>query len=77
MARKKVLDTNDRIGLRLSTHEKICAERMKTLCKSVEELKVEVRSLRNDVSKGKGMLHVLVFLGAVAASIIGYFNLDG
>ena len=77
MARKKVLDTNERIGLRLSTHEKVCAERMKTLCKSVDELKVEVRSLRNDVSKGKGMISVLVFLGAMVASIIGYLKIDG
>ena len=50
---------------------------MITLCKSVDELKVEVRSLRNDVSKGKGMISVLVFLGAMVASIVGYLKLDG
>ena len=79
MARKKTLSsvTTERMGLRLSSHEKVCAERMKTLFKSIEELKVEVKSLRNDVSKGKGMVSVIVFLGAIVASVLGYLKLDG
>lgn len=79
MPRKKTLASAsvERVGLRLSTHEKVCAERMKTLFKSIEELKVEVKSLRNDVSRGKGMLSVIVFLGALVASVLGYLKLDG
>ena len=79
MPKKKTLASAsvERVGLRLSTHEKVCAERMKTLFKSIEELKVEVKSLRNDVSRGKGMISVIVFLGALVASVLGYLKLDG
>ena len=61
-------------GVRLSAHEKICAERMKTLNDSINELKKEVKSLRQDVSKGKGAISVLVFLGTIIAGIIGFFQ---
>ena len=61
-------------GVRLSSHEKLCAERMKTLNDSINELKREVKSLRQDVSKCKGAISVLVFLGTVVAGIIGFFQ---
>ena len=61
-------------GIRLSAHEKLCAERMKTLNDSINELKKEVKSLRQDVSKGKGAISVLVFLGTIIAGIIGFFQ---
>ena len=62
-------------GVRLSSHEKLCAERMKTIQDSINELKREVKSLRTDVSTGKGMVKVLVFLGTVIATIIGVLNI--
>ena len=62
-------------GVRLSSHEKLCAERMKTLNDSINELKREVKSLRQDVSKGKGAVAVLVFIGTLVASIVGFLNL--
>ena len=78
MARKKVLTSKEftelATGVRLSSHEKICAERMKVLHESINELKKEVKSLRQDVSKGKGMVQVLVFLGTLVAGIIGFFQ---
>ena len=58
-------------GVRLSSHEKLCAERMKAIQEAIVELKKEVKSLRSDVSKGKGMVQVLVFLGTIVATIIG------
>ena len=61
-------------GVRLSSHEKLCAERMKTLNDSINELKKEVKSLRQDVSKGKGAVAVLVFIGTLVASIVGFLN---
>ena len=61
-------------GVRLSSHEKLCAERMKTLNESINELKREVKSLRQDVSKGKGAISVLVFLGTLLAGVIGFFQ---
>ena len=62
-------------GVRLSSHEKLCAERMKTLNDSINELKREVKSLRQDVSKGKGAVAVLVFIGTLIVSIVGFLNI--
>ena len=61
-------------GVRLSSHEKLCAERMKLLHENITELKKEVKSLRTDVSTGKGMVRVLVFLGTIVATVIGVFQ---
>ena len=58
-------------GVRLSSHEKLCAERMIALQEAISELRKEVKSLRQDVSRGKGMVQVLVFLGTIIATVIG------
>jgi hypothetical protein len=47
---------------------------MKTLNESINELKREVKSLRQDVSKGKGGLKVILAIGTLIVGIIGYFN---
>ena len=43
----------------------------------IKELNKEVKSLRNDVSKGKGMVQVLIFLGTMIAGIVGFLKWDG
>ena len=75
MARKKT-DTlvNQQVGLRLSSHERLCAERMKQIQESIKELNKEVKCLRQDVSKGKGAISVLLFLGSIIAGVIGFFQ---
>jgi hypothetical protein len=50
---------------------------MKTLNESINELKREVKSLRQDVSKGKGAISVLVFLGTLLMGVIGFFKWNG
>ena len=50
---------------------------MKNIQDSIKELSKEVKSLRSDVSKGKGMVQVLVFLGTLVAGVIGYFKWSG
>ena len=78
MPRKKITAKNfvaQATGVRLSSHEKLCAERMKTLNDSINELKREVKSLRQDVSKGKGAVAVLVFIGTLVVSIVGFLNI--
>ena len=80
MARKKISAkefVEQATGLRLSAHERLCAERMKQIQEAIKELNKEVKSLRNDVSKGKGMVQVLVFLGTLVAGVIGYFKWSG
>ena len=78
MPRKKITPTQyaeHTAGVRLSAHEKLCAERMKNIQESIKELSREVKSLRTEVSKGKGAISVLVFLGTVIAGIVGFFQL--
>tara|TARA_B100001939_G_scaffold102689_1_gene88601 strand:+ start:82 stop:321 length:240 start_codon:yes stop_codon:yes gene_type:complete len=78
MPRKKITPTQyaeATAGVRLSAHEKLCAERMKNIQESIKELSREVKSLRTEVSKGKGAISVLVFLGTVIAGIVGFFQL--
>ena len=79
MARKRKISpkqfTELATGVRLSAHEKLCAERMKNIQESIKELFKEVKCLRAEVSKGKGAISVLVFLGTVVAGVIGFFQL--
>ena len=66
---------NAQLGIRLSSHEKLCAERMKHLIKSIDDLNKKVSKLSEEVSKGKGAVSVLVALGTIAAAVLGYLNI--
>ena len=78
MARKKVspvqMYAEQTTGVRLSSHEKLCAYRMKEIQDSIKELNKEVKALRTDVLKGKGAISVLLILGSFVAGIIGFFQ---
>ena len=63
------------VGYRLSSHEKLCAERMKLLLKSIDELKKNVANLNDSMSKGKGGVAVLMALAAAVIGLLGYFNI--
>ena len=41
-------------SVRISYHEKVCAERMKTLFKAIDEMRLDIKNLRADMNKGKG-----------------------
>ena len=65
----------------LSVHEKICAERMKTLIRTIDEIKtqlkdmsVEIKDLRVDMSKGKGAIMLLIILGGVIGTLVSIFK---
>ena len=80
MPRKKITPTQyaeHTAGVRLSAHEKLCAERMKNIQESIKELSREVKSLRTEVSKGKGAISVLVFLGTLIVGLVGFFKWNG
>ena len=77
MARKKITPkefSEIATGVRLSSHEKLCAERMNNILKTLEEMKREVKSLRQDVSMGKGGLKVILAIGTLIVGIIGFFQ---
>ena len=61
-------------SVRLSEHEKICAERMQTLIKTIDELRVDVKDLRGDMNKGKGVIYFIIFLGGIATAIVSFFQ---
>jgi len=66
---------NKSLGIRISSHEKLCAERMSLLIKNIDALKKDVGELKIQVAKGKGAVAVLVFLGTIVAAVFGYFNI--
>ena len=79
MAKKKTLTPrnliNSSLGIRLSSHEKLCAERMKLLLENIKEMRKEVNQLKETVSMVKGMVKLLIFLGTLLAGAIGFFSL--
>jgi hypothetical protein len=61
-------------SVRLSAHEKLCAERMQTLIKTIDELRVEVKDLRGDMNKGKGVIYFVLFIGTIATALASFFQ---
>ena len=68
MKRKKTATSGTCI--RLSAHEKICAERMQTLIKTIDELRSDVKQLHSDMSKGKGVIAFLIIVGGLVGSVL-------
>ena len=80
MSRKKITPkefSEVATGVRLSSHEKLCAERMNNILKSIDEMKKEIKSLRQDVSMGKGGLKVILAVGTCVVGLIGFFKFNG
>ena len=81
MPRKRTMTakelTSQMTGVRLSKHEAICAERMKTLFKAIDEMRKDIKDLRQDMNKGKGAVNVLIFLAGLIAAIVGVFKWNG
>ncbi len=68
MKRKKT--ATSATSVRLSAHEKLCAERMSTLIKTIDELRSDVKQLHSDMNKGKGVIAFLVIIGALMGSVL-------
>jgi len=50
---------------------------MKTLFKAIEDMRKDVKDLRNDMSKGKGAINILIILGGIAGALLGFFKWNG
>ena len=74
-SRPLVGNTTLGLGYRLSSHERLCAERMKQLLKNIDDINKKVSKLTEDVSKGKGGVAVLMALAAGVIGLLGFFNL--
>ena len=81
MSKKKTLTakelTSQMTGMRLSKHEAICAERMKTLFKAIDEMRTDIKNLKKDINKGKGAINVLIFLAGLVGAMVGFFKWNG
>jgi tetrahydromethanopterin S-methyltransferase subunit B len=60
-------------SIRISSHEKLCAERMKTLFKAIDELKKDVKEMRSDMNKWKGAGGIIILIGGIVGSLFYYF----
>ena len=56
---------------RLSAHEKLCAERMAQLIKTIDELRGDVKQLHSDMNKGKGVIAFIIIVGGIIGAIVG------
>jgi|TARA_R100000501_G_C2538101_1_gene58101 phage-related tail protein len=72
--RSEISNVEDRNGIRISYHEKVCAERMKTLFKSIDELKKDVKDIKADINKWKGAGGIIVLLGGIVGSFFYFFT---
>ncbi len=61
-------------AVRLSSHEKVCMERMKTLIKSMDELKKDVKEMRADMNKWKGAGGIVIILVSILGSVLYFFT---
>ena len=62
------------LGHRISKHEAICAERMKTLFKAIDEMKKDIKSLKSSMDRGKGAAAIIIFIGGLIGSIFYFFQ---
>jgi hypothetical protein len=63
-------DTN----LRISYHEKICADRMKTLFKRIDEMGKDIKELKTFMNRGKGAGALLFILLSIIGSLFYFFK---
>ena len=64
----------NRNGLRISYHEKICSERMKTLFKAIDEMRKDIKELKGFMNKGKGAATIMMILGGLIGSLFYFLN---
>jgi hypothetical protein len=77
MAKKKLnqvqMYAEQTTGVRLSSHEKLCSERMKQLIKSIDELGKDVKEMKADMNKWKGAGSIIILIGSFIASVFYFF----
>jgi hypothetical protein len=74
MKKKAQSNIENNNGIRISYHEKVCAERMKTLFKAIDEMRGDIKSLKADMNRGKGAAAIIILIGGLLGSIFYYFT---
>jgi hypothetical protein len=67
---KRKQKTVSATAIRLSSYERYSKERMDTIIKRLDDLTVEVKDLRIDMSKGKGVIAFLIIIGGLVGSVL-------
>ena len=60
--------------LRISYHEKICADRMKTLFKRIDEMGKDLKELKTFMNRGKGAGALLFIIFSILGSLFYFFK---
>jgi len=77
-AQKKIKEYAEKNNsIRISYHEKVCQERMKTLFKAIDEMRKDIKSLHSDMNKGKGVISFFIIVGGLIGAAIGFFKWNG
>jgi len=78
MSKKKrkseISNTEDRNGIRISYHEKVCAERMKTLFKAIDEMRKDIKKINSFMNFGRGAAAIIILLGGIIGSAVYFFT---
>lgn len=75
MKPKKRKSTSENTNaIKISYHEKVCQERMKTIFKVLDEMRKDVKELKADMNRGKGAAAILILIGGLLGSIFYYFT---
>ena len=72
--KKKTSSIDGVNAIRISYHEKVCQERMKTIFKVLDEMRLDIRSLKNDMSMGKGTTATIIVIGGLIGSVFYFFT---
>ena len=72
--KKRSPNTESSNAIKISYHEKVCQERMKTIFKLLDEMRKDVKSLKEDMARGKGAAAIIIFIGGLIGSAIYFFQ---
>ena len=72
--KKKTSSIDGVNAIRISYHEKVCQERMKTIFKVLDEMRKDVKDLKADMNRGKGAAAIIILLGGLLGSVFYFFT---
>ena len=72
--KKKRLVSENTNAIKISYHEKVCQERMKTIFKVLDEMRKDVKDLKADMNRGKGAAAIIILIGGLIGSIFYFFQ---
>ena len=61
-------------SIRISYHEKVCQERMKTLFKAIDEMRKDIKKINSFMNFGRGAAAIIILLGGIIGSAIYFFT---